>query len=260
MKFLFFNLRSNWVDRSGIPDFLVADCRLVCFERTTQVNVRIVEEESLVYRPVSHVVLGYLNGMPWAGTGRCAWPKFMEILSLGLVGLYPVPKWNPVSAMLKKHLGSLKKSDWSQDCRATFMDSEGFGICMSWRLFFHGFIAFWSVSPSRRDRIWHGSTHVFSAIRTSSALRHKCNVADPLVSLSRFGSHRGDVLSSRWTSIIPGCRKWAGSTWRPVVDLRHFQLIRVNCITTNFGDFGLETNWYLNWGSFGVTGLTSKRC
>ena len=61
------------MDRSGIPDFRAADCGVVCFERTMQVNVRIVEEESLVYRPVSHVVLGYLNGMPaWAGTTRCA--------------------------------------------------------------------------------------------------------------------------------------------------------------------------------------------
>jgi len=41
---------------------------------------------------------------------------------------YPVPKWSPVSAILKKHLGSPKKSDWSQDSRATFMDSEGFGM------------------------------------------------------------------------------------------------------------------------------------
>ena len=78
------------MDRSGIPDFLAADCGVVCFERTTQVNVRIVGEESLVYRPVSHVVLGYLNGMPWAGTTLCAGAKFMENLSLSLVAIrYP---------------------------------------------------------------------------------------------------------------------------------------------------------------------------
>lgn len=96
MKFVLFNLRSNWVDRSGIPDFRAADCGVVCFERTTQVNARIVQEESLVYRPVSHVVLGYLNCVPTsAGTTRCTWPKNMENLSLSLDGLYPVPKWSP---------------------------------------------------------------------------------------------------------------------------------------------------------------------
>lgn len=81
------------MDCSGIPDFRAADCGVVCFECTTQANVGIVEEESLVYRQVSHVVLGYLNGMPtWAGTTRSAWLKFMEILSQALLGSirYPI--------------------------------------------------------------------------------------------------------------------------------------------------------------------------
>lgn len=98
MKFVFFNLRSNWVDRSGIPDFRAADCGVVCFECTTQVNVRIV-----------------------------------------------------VSAMLKNHLGSLKKSDWSQDCRAAFMDSEGFGMHELEAILSRLHSA--SVSRSRRGRI-----------------------------------------------------------------------------------------------------------
>lgn len=93
------------MDRSGIPDFRA----VVCFERTTQLNARIVQEESLVYRPVSHVVLGYLNCVPTsAGTTRCTWPKNMENLSLSLDGLYPVPKWSPQKIFGKSQKGGLE--------------------------------------------------------------------------------------------------------------------------------------------------------
>ena len=195
---VYINLRSNWSRRTGIVNFEAGLAGVLCFERTTQIDVRIIEEESVIYRPKSHVVLAYVGALPTrASDDRCAWPRFFEIVSFTTISLYPLQKWSPVSALMKKHLGSLKKTDWSQDARAVFMDSEGYAL-HDLEVILSRLHSVLKREPDQ-ERPDLTSQSLFTlvaviliAIKDFQCLGYQCGEPDPVLSLSRFACFRGD--------------------------------------------------------------------